>query len=134
MLVPANSVTSTITSTLSQFTGNSLGGNNDLILRIAMGGTFIDPQPKLAGVETQEGKSIKSAVKDEAKAKITEKKEEVKKQVQASKDSLLNQGKLKVDEVKKEVTKEAKGAVSKELDNAKNQLKSLFKKKKKKNN
>ncbi len=134
MLVPANSVTSTVTSTLSKFAGKSFGANSDLILRINMGGTYADPKPTLGGVETQEGKSIQSAVKSEVRAKVEEKKEEIKQQVDATKDSLLNEGKVKVNTVKAEVKDQTKKTVTKELDKAKDQLKGLFKRKKKKKN
>jgi len=132
MKVPANAVTNTVTSSLSQLTGQSLSGANDLVLRINMGGTFIDPKPKLAGVETAAGTTVQAAVKQQIKAKVDEKKKELEKEVAAKKDSLLNEGKDKVKDVKDDVKDKAKDALDKELDKAKDKLKGLFKKRKKK--
>ena len=134
MDVPANAVTSTITSSISQLVGQSVPGGSDMILRLKMGGTYDKPVPTLDGIETKEGTNIKSAVTDQVKDEIDKKTAEVKEEAEAVKDSLVAEGKDKLNEAKEQVKGEAKNAVNKEIDKAKDQLKNLFKKKKKKKN
>ncbi|MGB3464412.1 MAG: AsmA-like C-terminal region-containing protein [Cyclobacteriaceae bacterium] len=129
MYVPSNSVTSTVTSTLSQLTKQVVDLNSDVVLKINMGGTFTNPEPRLAGIETTAGKSIKAAAKDKVKAEIAEQKEELK----VAKDSLLTIGQVKLDSAKSEVKTETKKVIEKEVDKAKDKIKSLFKKKKNNN-
>ena len=130
MEVPSNSVTSTFTSALTSLTKQSVNNQSDLILKINMGGTYDKPKPTLMGVETKEGKSLQTEVKDQVKTKVDEKKNEVKQEVKTVKDSLVNTGKTKLDSVKNEVKQETKDAVTKEVDKAKDKIKNLFKKKK----
>ncbi|MEL6556906.1 MAG: AsmA-like C-terminal region-containing protein [Bacteroidota bacterium] len=134
MDVPANAVTSNVTSTIASLTKQSFNTQSDLVLRINMGGTYDQPKPTLAGVETKAGKSIQSEVKDQITAKVDEKKNEVAEEAKAVKDSLVATGKTKLDSAKNEVKQETKNAVTKEVDKAKDKIKSLFKKKKKKKN
>ena len=132
MDVPSSSVTSSITSTLTQFVGESIPANSDMVLRINMGGTYDDPKPTLAGVETKQGQSIQSSVKDQVKTQVKEQKDAAAEEAKAVKDSLVNEGKTKINETKEQIKDQTKETVTKEVDKVKDQIKNLFKKKKKK--
>lgn len=133
MDVPNGAVGQAVTNAISSFAGKTFAANNsDLVMRFNVGGVYDDPKVRLAGIETKEGTSIGSSVKAEVTEVIDEKKAEIAEEVNATKDSLVNQGKEIVSDAKDEVKDEIKDATKDEIDKAKDKLKGLLGKKKKK--
>lgn len=157
MNVPAGQVGSQLNSLVSSLTGSnqSLAGDN-LVLNIGMGGVFTKPEFALKSVSSADGNTVKETVTATVEAKVEEKKEEVKEEIESkvadAKDSATKVVEAKKDSLKAKVDtlvqakKDSiatlaadklglkKDSVSKTLGNAKEALKGLFKKKKKKKN
>lgn len=157
MNVPAGQVGSQLNSLVSSLTGSnqSLAGDN-LVLNIGMEGVFTKPEFALKSVSSADGNTVKETVTATVEAKVEEKKEEVKEEIESkvadAKDSATKVVEAKKDSLKAKVDtlvqakKDSiatlaadklglkKDSVSKTLGNAKEALKGLFKKKKKKKN
>jgi len=82
MNVPAGQVGTQLNSLVSSLTGSSqkLAGDN-LILNIGMGGLFSKPEFALRSISSAEDKTIKTVVTATVEAKVQEKKEEAKKEI-----------------------------------------------------
>lgn len=82
MNVPAGQVGTQLNSLVSSLTGSSkkLAGDN-LILNIGMGGLFSKPEFALRSISSAEDKTVKTVVTATVEAKVQEKKEEAKKEI-----------------------------------------------------
>lgn len=128
MDVPAGKLGSQFNSLVSSYTGGNTSAGSTIPLKIGIGGTYDDPQPKLLMGDQKQ--AAKDAVKEKAKEEVKD----------AAADLIGDVKDEKAKEVigtllggdKKDTTKAEEGDLKKQVEEeAKDKIKDLFKKKKK---
>ncbi|MFW5761330.1 MAG: AsmA-like C-terminal region-containing protein [Cyclobacteriaceae bacterium] len=126
MDVPAGPLGSAVNQAIAQLSGGSTEStSSNLLVNLAVGGTYNDPKIRLA--ETKAGESTasqaKAALKDQADAKKSELKAEAKEELTEQKEELEKQLEEEKGKVEEKVKKEAK----EEVEKAKDKLNKFFK-------
>jgi hypothetical protein len=131
--VPTGGAGQAVSSAISSLTGTSALSLDKVDINLGVAGTFLNPKVGLLGVSpagSNQTISAKEQVQNLAKEKVSEKKEEVVKQVGAAKTEAVDSAKAVVNKQKEAVKETATEEVDKAKDKAKNAVKGLLKKKK----
>ena len=126
MDVPAGPLGSAVNSAIAQLSGGSSdGASSNLLVNLAVGGTYDDPKIRLAGTEAGESTAsqAKVALKEEVESKKEELKAEVKEELTEKKEEMEQQ----LEEEKEKVEEKVKEEAKEEVEKAKDKLKKFFK-------
>lgn len=123
MDVPAGQIGTQLNSLVGQLTGNSaISGSNTIRLNIGVDGTYSDPKFGLKGVGSGDGTDVKSAVTASVKAKVDEKKEEAKQELQNKVDEAKDSANVVLDAKKVELQAKADSLLKAQKDSLSNSI------------
>jgi gas vesicle protein len=125
MDVPAGAIGSAVNQAIAQLSGNNANAaSSNLLVNLAVGGTYSDPKVNLASTEAGQSTAsqAKLAVKEQIDTKKEELESEVKEEIAEQKEQLEEKAEEKKEEVKEEVKEKAK----EEVEKAKDKLKKYF--------
>ncbi|MDA0196291.1 MAG: hypothetical protein O2887_01650 [Bacteroidetes bacterium] len=138
MDVPTGALAGAANNLLSSLTGGKPVVGDKVRLNLGVLGTYDDPKVKLLGTESAGGTSTQQVVKAKLQAEINQKKEEAEAKIKQeiadqkakAEEAAKAEAKKAAEAVKEQVGDEVKDAVGDKADEAKDAVKSLFKKKK----